>query len=404
MRHAVTGIKLVICLALLSAGPAFAQSPSDEEISKPTTTPAPVAHVYVQTTKGVNVCDATATGKLSLVKGSPFATVGQMEGITGKHLINVGTTYLHTYLLTSSGGVGKQVAEINTADYGGSECGSTSGVGAILDHSGKYFYVQLYDDGPGNCAAWQSYQITPTGEFTFIGDVVGDSYGDGNAVPSYTPTFDSSNRYGYGFAWNESLAQPGFVPFVRASNGNLMSNTVFSERDPKPDPHLDYYLVPDIAKSDPTGHLAVLMSGWFYGDNGGAPENSQLVSYPVDPATGSVVSTNTQDNAPFTVMKNANSMSMSYAGDFVAIGGDGLQVLNFSGAEPPTGLTGQLLPSVQVDQVAWDKANHLYALSYETEELYVYDVTKKGAVAAAGSPYKSAGAYGVTGVIVVPKI
>ena len=42
-------VSLVAFVALLSAGPAFTQSPSDEEISKPTVAPAPVARVYVQT-------------------------------------------------------------------------------------------------------------------------------------------------------------------------------------------------------------------------------------------------------------------------------------------------------------------------------------------------------------------
>jgi hypothetical protein len=79
-------------------------------------------------------------------------------------------------------------------------------------------------------------------------------------------------------------------------------------------------------------------------------------------------------------------------------------VFNFNGAKPPTVLTGLLLPMSQIDQIAWDKADRLYALSYESSELYVYDVTTKGAVADAGSPYKSTGSYGVTGLIVVPKL
>jgi len=72
-------VSFVAFLALLSAGPAFTQTPSDEATPEAKAA-APVAYVYVQTTKGVNVYDATAAGKLSLVKGSPFATSGQMEG------------------------------------------------------------------------------------------------------------------------------------------------------------------------------------------------------------------------------------------------------------------------------------------------------------------------------------
>jgi hypothetical protein len=79
---------------------------------------APVAHVYVQTIKGVNVYDATATGKLSLVKGSPFAVSGQMEDINGSYLISVGTDDLRIYPIESGGAVGNQASEINTQNYG----------------------------------------------------------------------------------------------------------------------------------------------------------------------------------------------------------------------------------------------------------------------------------------------
>ena len=67
----------------------------------------------MRTAKGVNVYDATAAGKLSLVNGSPFSTSGQMGGINGKYLISVGTDYLHTYSIESNGTVGKQASEID---------------------------------------------------------------------------------------------------------------------------------------------------------------------------------------------------------------------------------------------------------------------------------------------------
>ena len=66
-----------------------------------------------------------------------------MEAVRGtSYLISVGTTYLHSYKLKSNGGVGAQVTQINTARYGGSQCGTTS-PGNILDKTGQYFSVQL---------------------------------------------------------------------------------------------------------------------------------------------------------------------------------------------------------------------------------------------------------------------
>jgi hypothetical protein len=93
--------------------PVLAQT--EESIA--TSTPAPVAYVYVQTTPGVMVYAAGANGTLTPVKGSPFKTTGQMEDIGGKFLISVGTTILHVYQIASNGAVGKQIFQINTASY-----------------------------------------------------------------------------------------------------------------------------------------------------------------------------------------------------------------------------------------------------------------------------------------------
>ena len=129
-------VSLVAFLALLSAAPAFTQSPSDEATPEAKAVAPPVAHVYVQTRHGVDVFDAAADGKLTLVKDSPFATVGQMGGINGKYLIAVGTTNLRTYPIASNGAVGRQVSITNTADFPSSECGVTGSEPAYLDHTG----------------------------------------------------------------------------------------------------------------------------------------------------------------------------------------------------------------------------------------------------------------------------
>jgi hypothetical protein len=61
------------------------------------------------------------------------------------------------------------------------------------------------------------------------------------------------------------------------------------------------------------------------------------------------------------------------------------------------------LPTTDVDQLGWDNDNHLYALGYSAEELYVYTVTPTSITEVAGSPYKVQNAYGIKGLIVVPK-
>jgi hypothetical protein len=332
MRHAVTGLKLVFCLALLSAGPAFTQSPSEEEISKSTVAPAPVAHVYVQTTKGVDVYDATAAGKLTLVKGSPFATSGQMEGINGKYLISVGTDYLHTYSIESNGAVGKQASEINTQNYGGSECGTTSAFasagypgypnGALLDHTGQDFYVQLFgasDDGgeDTNCAAWQSYRVQSNGTFTFLGSIDYAGQAGHDASQSSVPTVSGNDKFAYGIFGQGSsgIYFTTFSTFTRTAAGDLNVSDNFTEKDPATDPNLPnspWYYFPASAKADPANHLAVLLASQsFQGPGYDGPY--QLASYTIN-VTGGVSSTNTWENMPTPAVTSIGVMDMSPSG------------------------------------------------------------------------------------------
>jgi len=58
-------------------------------------------------------------------------------------------------------------------------------------------------------------------------------------------------------------------------------------------------------------------------------------------------------------------MSMSPSGKLLALAGHpGLQIFHFNGAAPITAYGSTWLPSVNVDQLGWDKINHLFALSY----------------------------------------
>ena len=104
-------ICVVLALSIVAAG---AEALPNQ--SAAATTPTNVARVYVQTAKGVNVYTTSSTGKLTLVSGSPFKnTVGLMIGTAGSHFITVGTHYIHSYAIKSTGGIGGQVAQINSA-------------------------------------------------------------------------------------------------------------------------------------------------------------------------------------------------------------------------------------------------------------------------------------------------
>jgi hypothetical protein len=409
-------VSLVAFVALLSAGPAFTQSQSDEEILKPTTAPATVAYVYVQTTKGVNVYDAAANGKLTPIKDSPFATVGQMVGSNGKFFISLGTYWIHTYAVKSNGAIGNQVSEINTQNYDGAECEPT-GVGANLDHTGKNLYVQLSSVSVALqdiCSTWQSYQIGSNGDLSFLGNL------EPAGFPSSIPTFSSNNNFAYSVFVDNWLGgspvyPPSFVPYTRAPAGTLIGNENFTETNPADDPNGPsgpWYFFPDLAKADPTGHLAVLV-----GSASGAPPFPTyggpwgLASYSIDNATGSIASTNNWMDIPTPAVDGILDMEISVSGKLVALAGTGgLQVFHFNGSNPITPFTAALIPTIEVDKVAWDGDNHLFALSFQTGELYVYTATPTSIIEAPGSPYPVNGAYGVVGpnglkgVVVVPKL
>ena len=161
-------VTLTLALAAtLSAAAAGAQALPNQSAAA---TPTNVARVYVQTAKGVNVYTTSSTGKLTLVSGSPFKnTVGLMIGAPGGHFITLGTTYLRSYAIKPTGGIGAQVAQINTALYPGADCGTTDG--GTIDRTGTEAYIQLQPLGENeDCDALQSYKINATtGAFTFGG-------------------------------------------------------------------------------------------------------------------------------------------------------------------------------------------------------------------------------------------
>ncbi len=65
---------------------------------------------------------------------------------------------------------------------------------------------------------------------------------------------------------------------------------------------------------------------------------------------------------------------------------NGLEIFHFNGAKPITKYK-VVLTGVPLDEVKWDNSNHLYAMSYNTNRLYVYTVTPTSITAAPGSPY-----------------
>jgi hypothetical protein len=140
--------------------------------------------------------------------------------------------------------------------------------------------------------------------------------------------------------------------------------------------------VPFYVTADPTNHLAAIVA---YNYDLESYDPAQLASYTVD-GQGNLSTTSTATNMPYPNV-NPRILNMSPSGKLLAVAGSsGLQVLHFNGATPITPSSG-VLTKAPIDQIHWDNANHLYALSDSTGKLYVYTVTPTSITPASGSPY-----------------
>ncbi len=388
MDYAVRGLTLAFCLVPLSGGLAFAQSTSID--ADPAVTIAPIANLYVGTTKGIYLYDETPTGKLTLVSGSPFKTpAGLLIGVTGRYLITLGTYIVHSYQLSSTGAVEKAIAAIDTLDYkdSGNCNGSIQGTSfGSLNHQGRNVYV-VFPVNPGDCAASiQTYNISKSGDLSFNGAIVtGANAGSGLFQAPAILARDS-----FAYAASDFSCCGGFPPgwngYILGSNGEMQNwsfNLSGNNTEPK-----SYY--PFYVTADPTNHLAAAVATESPSDpySYTAP---QLASYTVD-GKGDLTTTSTAANMPYTSVASSAccwqvSLNLSPSGKLLAVAGPlGLQIFHFNGSAPITHYSSRLTTS-EIDRIHWDDNNHLFALSDTTHKLYVFTVTPTSITRVAGSPF-----------------
>jgi hypothetical protein len=268
----------------------------------------------------------------------------------------------------------------------------TSGGGPgdlFLDHTGASLDVGFINlTGTGN-NGYQAYNIDQsTGAITFINQVAGGpSYGN---VLSYV----GNNEYAYG----SSCYQFDAVIFGMKRNGDG-SLTALNITPPIPAAQSGDFYCPFLAAADPTTHLAIALQPFTFGFVNAGPV--QLATYTVDNSTGNLTTSSTYANMPKALVGTAIDYWMSPSGKFLAVGGtSGLQIFHFNGANPITKFSGLLLSGTEVDQLFWDNASHLYAISRKAGKLYVFTVTSNGVTQAPGSPHSIARPESI---IVLPK-
>lgn len=336
------------------------------------------AFVYV-TSKGANNNQVEgyttdSTGQLTPVSGSPFSVNASYMTASGKFLFTTDMVNIYSYSVATDGSIA-QASSINANQSNPSHCGSP--IGLFVDRTGS----TLYDlDYVSDCAnnGYESFSIDgSTGALTFLGITSATS-------PVFTRplSFLGNNGFAYSASCYHYIQE--IYGFQRNSDGSLSVVTNLGSAPPMPTPPPGDAYCPWLAAADSGNHMAVTLSALnaysFQADGA-----TQIAVYAAD-AKGNLSTNSTAMDMPRVAVGNVTDLQMSTGGNYLAVGGTGLQVFNFNGASPVTQLTG-LLTNTPIDQVAWDNTDHLYAISNSAGKLFVFGVTSAGASPAPGSPY-----------------
>jgi hypothetical protein len=372
---------------LLLAATAIAQNPAEAQSS-----PSPSAYVYVSSSTRanqyeINAYSAASNGSLSVIAGSPYAASVQYMAVNGKYLLGTDGIDISTFSLASNGAL--QQISVTNAQQMNIPPGCGGPVAIFFDHTGSTLYDEdFYGSGCAN-NSYQSFGVdSSSGMLSYVG-----------ATAAVTPDFDvplsfiGNNQYAYGASCYHFFAS--IFGFKRATSGTLtkLNTTPALPTAPAGDFYCAY-----LAAADPNSNVAISLQpmnnqSWL------TAGPTQLAVYTAD-NSGNLTTTSTSANMPKTLVGNVTDLRMAPSGKLLAVAGTGgLQIFHFNGASPITRDTG-LLTKAEIDQLYWDNANHLYALSRTTGKLFVFTITPTSATQAPGSPYAI---HEAVNIIVQPK-
>jgi hypothetical protein len=347
---------------------------------------SPVAFVYLSHAKSnsrqeIVAYSASADGKLTQVANGAIAANVSSMAVNGKYLFgsNVNGIYIAAFAIQPNGSL-KWVTSTDVV-HG---CNTGPGAGSlVLDHTGADLYDIFGTGGDCEDEVYQSLRVDKaTGKLDYLGAQNG-------AVLAGRLSFIGNNRFAYGAFCDPFTSSPGAVVNIdaieRTSSGalnHLMTDTVLPE-------NLDGdRFCPEIAAADPANHVAFV--GAFY-------QNETLLSPPriavfTADSQGKLTATADAAHMPPTAVTDdpasVYDLKMSPSGKLLAVSGpNGLQIFHFNEADPVTAFTGLLLSGTDIEQIFWDNANHLYAISHSSNKLYVFTATPTGVRQAAQSPY-----------------
>jgi len=372
---------VAICASTVLASAQVTSSSTESNSIQPPA--SPVAYVYVSSaatssTGQINAYSAASNGALTPIAGSPFPYDVNYMAVNGAWLFGVANvdTDINSFSIASNGALTfKDTYKVTNP--------GAAVISVYLDHTGSTLYADYYTTNND----YLSFSINQSsGRLTKIGDLAG-------GPPNNTPvSFIGNNVYAYSsscYHFDQEI-----IGVKRNTDGTLSYlNSTF----PFPAEKSGGFYCPWKAAADPTNHLAIAMEP--LNSNWGQDGLWQLASYTAG-ATGNLTTKSTFSNMPTVLVGAVNDYSMSPSGKYLAVGGTaGFQIFHFNGANPITKFTG-LLTGNTIDQVFWDNANHVYAISLKAGKLFVWTVTSTGATRAPASPHSIPN---VQNLIVLPK-
>ena len=390
-RTSQMALALVAGAALVQTSTPAAKAASTASANAST---SPVAYVYVSRPTHIDVFSAAPNGQLTLV-GTPLSNTNVDKlSVTKKWLFGLSSdgTKIYTFSIASNGTLTKVATESTWKGQSSDPCGDWQDM--QLDGTGTTLYTQVNSECQDYPGAYTSFHIQSNGYLTFLG-ASGGYIDDGTQGGVVQLKMAGTNQFAYDGECEEDEDVESVINiYKRESNGFLQF--VNQNTTPPTDFSGPAYCAGPVA-NDSSNHLAVAFQREDdkTGDNGYYEGPYFLATYTED-SSGNLSTTSNSDNMPGTLVDNdldINTMSISPSNQFLAVGGYGFQIFHFNGANPITAYSGALQPSAMVQKFAWDKANHLYVLAYNT--LYVYTVTSTSITQAPGSPYSIPGAGGL---------
>jgi len=363
---------LISIAAILCSGVALAQVAS----ARPG---AGAVFVYVSSSPSsgqyqINAFSAGANGELNPVTGSPFPDRAQYLTTGSQYLFGSDGVYVDSFSLSPEG-VPTLVSSINAQQFNDDNCGGP--VGLFVDRSGTNLYDADFDGNICANSTYQSFEVdSQSGQLRYLG------MSEPSVLFAIPLSFTGSNAYAYGatcYHWDASI-----FGFERNNDGTL---TRLAINPQTPEPKNGNFYCPYLASADNQNHLGISVQA-YDSDTWQPVGPPQLATYAADDQ-GNLSTASTYDNMPNVAVGHIQDLRMSPSGQLLAVGGTaGLQVFRFHGSDPISSFTPPLTRD-PVDQVAWDQANHLYAISQSGGKLFVFTAIPASLTLfeAPGSPY-----------------